>query len=419
MAKQNTQTKERPQQQQQGFAQEPQSKGQLAPLQPPRLPWHPDIQREFPSVDEGIWRAIVDAFFPSAKTIEGVRLALSYCRARKLDISKRLVHIVPIWNSALKREVETVWPGIGELRTTAHRTQIYAGADATVFGPLKEFTFTGQPEYYDREQGQKVKGKMETVKLTAPDWAQITLYRFVNDQRIAFPGPRIYFLENYGKKGKTDLPNDQWDRRPSYMLEKVAEAAALRKAFPEEVGDWETNDEIEGHTIDLGGGVEVITPTAPDRPTQAQFRKEATDADQGDDGQPDESKRQAASSSKNKAQSDSQGANVEAGANDGGEPVKQQSPAEGKQAEGGKGLDFYDPRTTTVETIPSITGWLDKMENIVATFPEPHDIWTSDNIESFNEGFTVVLRKAEDPASKPIIERLEKLKKHAVSIGVM
>ncbi|HVJ44670.1 MAG TPA: phage recombination protein Bet [Dongiaceae bacterium] len=412
MAKQNTQTKERPQQQDQGFAQEPQSKGQLAPLPAPRLPWHPEVQRQFPEINEGMWRALIDACYPLATSVDSILLALSYCRARKLDPFKRVVHIVPIYSNQLRRMVDTVWPGIGELRTTAFRTADYAGKDKPTWGPDKKFIFKGSPEVW--ENGNKVKQPEKTVEVIAPDWCEVTLYRLDRaGTPRAYPGPRVKFVESYGRQGKTDLPNDIWSRKPSFMLEKVAEASALRAAFPEEVGDWMTNDEMEGHTIDLGGGVEVITPTqAPDRPTQAQFRKDATDADQGD-GRPDEDK------NKNKARPDSQGANAEAGTDGSGEPAKHQSPAEGKQPEGGKGLDFYDPRTTTVETIPSITGWLDKMENIVATFPEPHDIWTSDNIESFNEGFTVVLRKADDPASKPIIERFEKLKKHAVSIGVM
>src|SRR5690606_12622943 len=98
-----------------------------------RLPWHPGVEERF-GIERSQWRALVESVWPSAKTVEGVILALSYCRARRLDPFKRPVHIVPIWNSQLGKEVETVWPGIGELRTTACRTGSYAGCEPATFG---------------------------------------------------------------------------------------------------------------------------------------------------------------------------------------------------------------------------------------------------------------------------------------------
>src|SRR4051812_42834514 len=80
-------------------------------------------------VSAGQWRVLVDQIFPSAKTIEAVTMALSYCKSRNLDIYKRPVHIVPMWSSAKGAMVETVWPGISEMRTTAARTGEYAGID--------------------------------------------------------------------------------------------------------------------------------------------------------------------------------------------------------------------------------------------------------------------------------------------------
>ena len=40
--------------------------------------------------------------------------------------------------------IETVWPGISELRTTAFRTGQYAGMPAPDFGPTIEHTFKGR-----------------------------------------------------------------------------------------------------------------------------------------------------------------------------------------------------------------------------------------------------------------------------------
>jgi hypothetical protein len=89
----------------------------LVPIARPRLPWHPDFQKRF-DVDAVGWRALIDAVWPAAKTSDAVVLALSYCKARRLDPFKRPVHIVPVWSRALGKEIESVWPGIGELRPT-------------------------------------------------------------------------------------------------------------------------------------------------------------------------------------------------------------------------------------------------------------------------------------------------------------
>lgn len=244
--------------------QEERSRGQVANIAPPRIAYHPAIQQRF-NIDQSGWRALIDAVWPSAKTAESVILALSYCKARNLDPFKRPVHIVPVWNSALKREVEGVWPGIGELRTTAFRTGYYAGCDETKFGPDKSYNFkgrvkAGQNEWKDAE-----------ATVIAPEWAQMTVYRIVAGQRVAFPGPKIYFLASYGRKGKTDLPNDKWQQMPSYMLEKVAEASSLRKAFPEEMGDMISAEEAEGQVMDLGGGQVGEVTTPPPQPRRSDF----------------------------------------------------------------------------------------------------------------------------------------------------
>jgi phage recombination protein Bet len=202
-----------------------------------RIPYHPIVQERYGIAAEH-WRALVDAVFPAAKTIEGIMLALSYCKARKLDVFKRPVHIIPIWNSALRREIETVWSGIGELRTTAFRTGQYAGADAATFGPDISETFRGEVGRGDQRRTAE-----ETV--TFPEWCQVSVYRLDrNGQPRRWPGPRVYWLETYQSQGRSTVPNEMWGRRPRGQLEKCAEAAALRKAFPEEIGEQFIGDEI-------------------------------------------------------------------------------------------------------------------------------------------------------------------------------
>jgi len=218
----------------------------VATFRPPRLPYHPAIEERF-GIDQASWRALVEAIFPLATTVDSVILALSYCRARKLDPFKKPVYIVPIWSKADGKMIDTVWPGIGELRTTAFRTKLYAGRDDAEFGP-------------------DVTKKVGNINVTFPEWCKITVYRMCDGERRAFAGPKVYWLETYAPRGRNDVsPNEMWAKRCRGQLEKCAEAAALRAAFPEELGDELTNEEAVGIMSD----VSVSSDTA--RPTRDQF----------------------------------------------------------------------------------------------------------------------------------------------------
>lgn len=195
---------------------------------PVRLPYPAEAAKY--GYDESVWRVLTEAIFPNAQSVHSVTLALAYCKARGLDILKRPVHIVPIWDSKRGALVETIWPGIGELRITATRTKTYAGKDATEVGPDATETF------------KDAKGE-ETV--TYPTWARLTVYKIVEGVRCAFVGPKVYWKESYAtRKHDSDVPNEMWKTRPSGQLEKCAEAAALRAAWPEEMGNDIAAEEI-------------------------------------------------------------------------------------------------------------------------------------------------------------------------------
>lgn len=219
--------------------------GAVAMFKPPRIPYHAAIEHRL-GVDQSQWRVLIDSIWPGAKTVDAVCLAISYCKARSLDPFKRPVHIVPMWNSAIGEEVETVWPGISEVRTTAARTGEYGGADETVFGEERTHTFEGK----DR------KGNVRKVEVTFPTWARITVYRIIKGVRVPFPGPRVVFMETFSWWRGVPVPNERWARAPYQMLEKCAEAAALRKAFPEEMGADLTAEEMEGKPTDHHGAAQ-------------------------------------------------------------------------------------------------------------------------------------------------------------------
>lgn len=254
-----------------------QGQEQLPAISGPRLPFHPLIEQRF-GIDRASWKALVEAIFPGASTVESVVLALSYCKARNLDPFKRNVHIVPIWDSKLRKKVDTIWPGIGELRTTAFRTGDYAGRDATAFGI-------------------DIKQKVGAREVTYPEWAQVTLYRMVKGQRVAFAGPRVYWIEAYATIAHDDdTPNSMWSDRPRGQIDKCAEAAALRAAFPEECGGDYIPEEVQHRKAaidvesrpaakkldDLTNSLKTEYAEAPYKPPISADQEHADDVHQGE-----------------------------------------------------------------------------------------------------------------------------------------
>jgi len=194
-------------------------------------------------VSEQSWKVLTEVTFPSAKTPEAIMMALDYCRTRKLDIFKKPVHVVPMWSAALGRSVETVWPSIMEIQTTASRTGLWAGMDRPVWGPDKTHTFSGRYKD-DNEQWQET-----TVQVTFPEWVAVTVYRLVNGRRCAFT-EEVYWLEAYSTAGgkHSQIPTAMWLKRPKGQLAKCGKAASLRAAFPEECGY--AAEEMAGKSID-------------------------------------------------------------------------------------------------------------------------------------------------------------------------
>lgn len=249
---------------------------ELAPvgaLTPMRLPLTGELMKRL-NISEGEWRVLTDSTFPAARSVEAIALALSYCRHRKLDIFKKPVHIVPMYSTTLKRMVETVWPSIAEIRTTAARTGAYAGIDDVEFGPLVERDFILRSEDEQRNTVER------TVRVAFPDWARVIVYRLVGGIRCPFVA-KVFWTELYATAARgSELPNEMWRKRPYGQLDKCVEAAALRKAFPEELGNEYAAEEMEGRTLDDGAHVQVAdipnpAATAPRPPPRPAPKPEA------------------------------------------------------------------------------------------------------------------------------------------------
>lgn len=182
------------------------------------------------AIEPSAWNAMKELYDGASET--SLALVFDYCKARQLDPLKKPVHIVSVWSNRRKAMVETIWASIAEARITAMRTGLYAGKDDTLFGP-------------------SITAKVGRVDLTYPEWAQVTVKRLVSGQAMPFAGPKVRWLETYSRLAKDDAsPNAMWAKRTFGQLEKCAEAAALRVAFPEEFGGTYTAEEMEGKVID-------------------------------------------------------------------------------------------------------------------------------------------------------------------------
>lgn len=228
------------------------------------------IPRDAPCTSDQ-WRILCDAIFPSAKTAGAIMLAWDYCSVRRLDIFKKPVNIVQVWNSSLGRMVETVWPGINELLVTAARTGKWAGMDMPEWGDATTTVFKGVVR-----DGNGWKEK--EAKVTYRDSCSVTVYRITEGERYSYTVP-VFWEEAYARQGNKDseLPTDMWRKRPRGQHHKTAMAASLRAAFPEDCAEY-TSEEMEGKTVEAGGVVIDAEPERQSRPEPKQIRQPAKPA---------------------------------------------------------------------------------------------------------------------------------------------
>ncbi|WP_180104756.1 phage recombination protein Bet [Acinetobacter sp. YH12108] len=186
-------------------------------------------------VDQSMWSALTSSIFPGAKP-ESIVMAVEYCKARNLDIMKKPCHIVPM-NVKDAKTGQSQWrdvimPSIAEHRITASRSNSYAGIDAPIFGPMVQIQFGNTTH-------------------TVPEFCTVTVFRIIHGEKVAFSHTE-YFEEACATVKDGGL-NSMWTKRKRGQLAKCAEAGALRKAFPEEIGDEYTKEEMEGKIITVGG----------------------------------------------------------------------------------------------------------------------------------------------------------------------
>ena len=119
-------------------------------------------------------------------------------------------------------------------------------------------------------------GQSDRQWSTTPDGKIISCKVSVFRKDRAHPFTQELFLEEYIQLTREGSPTAMW-KKPRIMLGKCAEAAALRMAFPDQLGGLYTNDEVppeadrappQTRVVREGydQSVEIVAPVAPEKP---------------------------------------------------------------------------------------------------------------------------------------------------------
>lgn len=150
-----------------------------------------------------------------------LQLFLYQAKRTGLDPLTRQIYAI---HRACKENVNGAWVWVNKMsiqtsidgfRVIAERSGDYAGQDEPIF----------------TEEG---------VNLIS---CKVTVYRFRGDVRYPAAVGVAYWSE-YVQTDKENNPSGLWKKMPHTMLSKVAEALALRKAYPQDLSGLYTSDEI-------------------------------------------------------------------------------------------------------------------------------------------------------------------------------
>jgi phage recombination protein Bet len=180
-------------------------------------------------------------------------LFAAYCQRTGLDPFAKQIYMLPRRSRNAKGDWEDRWTiqsSIDGLRTIAERSGHYAGQEEPTYGPLCDC-------------GGNIKH---------PESATVRVLKLIGGQVIG-TASTAYWHEFVQTKNDGTI-TAMWAKMPRVMLAKVAEAQALRKAFPSVMAGVYTDDEmaqadntepavIEGHVSEPKQLEAVVVPVRP------------------------------------------------------------------------------------------------------------------------------------------------------------
>lgn len=179
-----------------------------------------------------------------------LKFFIQVCKKTGLDPLTRQIYSISRWDKQAGKEIRTIQTSIDGFRVIAERSNQYGGQD----GP-----------YWCDKSGV---------------WSDVWIHDYpptackVGVIRHGFDKPlyAVARFNDYAQKNRDGSLGKFWQAMPSLMIAKVAEALALRKAFPNDLSGIYTSDEMA--QADISDLSKPQPPTVKEKPIVIESKEE-------------------------------------------------------------------------------------------------------------------------------------------------